>query len=103
MDWCQDLAALAPTAINLTSTPSEHYEPLHSTRRRYASAVAPKTPRTLLTASRLDHKHAAHTPQDGSAQVRRDAEPPHQGPPRPPALQIHGHRPRRLHVVLRTL
>jgi hypothetical protein len=61
---------LAPIAVNLTSTPSEHYEPLHSTRRRYASAATPKILGRSLTFSRLNHNHAAHTPQDGSAQVR---------------------------------
>jgi hypothetical protein len=69
-NWSWHLAALAPITVNLTSTPSEHYEPLHSTRHRYAPATTPKFPRTLLTASRLNHNHAAHSPQDGSAQVR---------------------------------
>lgn len=69
-DWAWHLAALAPIAVNLTLTPSEHYEPLHSTRRRYASAAPPKTSKRMLTTPRLHHNHAAHTPQDGSAQVR---------------------------------
>ena len=63
-------ATLAPIVVDLTSTPSEHYEPLHSTRRRYAAAATPKMFRTPLIISRLDQNHAAHTPQDGSAQVR---------------------------------